>query len=163
LKPSENTHLIAREGKGPKFEVAASANMFIVQAKWLEECRKQRLRVDERLHRVDNVSHKDSNEETHAPESIQPVATDAQRQSNNIESEANLQESLGSILASGIDCPSALFSAWHFYFAGFSDDDRSLRNQLGNLLRRGLGTIHWDFHEGITHVIVRDGSDKSLG
>jgi hypothetical protein len=154
-----------REARGPKFEaVKSSENVLIVDSKWLEDCLKLRRRVEERLHRVDDASpSSEQNEETRNFIAVRPGPTNERHESSGIESEASLVASLAEMLRHEISCPSILFSAGHFYLAGFTENDRSLRNQLGKLLRRGLGTIYWDFHDGISHVIVKDGSDKSLG
>lgn len=36
------------------------------------------------------------------------------------------------------------------------------KQDLLRLIRKGMGTIFWDVHESITHVIVADGSDAKL-
>lgn len=78
--------------------------------------------------------------------------------------------------------PNNLFVSCCFYLVGFGDDDGynmtltaedtnyntgnnhsreqgNSKKQLLRLLRRGMGTVFWDVHESITHVIVADGSD----
>jgi hypothetical protein len=125
--------------------------MLIVNSKWLEDCLLLRRRVDEQLHGVDDASPNERKEGT------------GRQESSGIESRASLLMSLTEMLQREISSPSTLFSAGHFCFAGFTENDRTLRNQLGKLLRRGLGTIHWDYHDVVTHVIMKDGAEKSLG
>jgi hypothetical protein len=46
-----------------------------------------------------------------------------------------------------------IFSGCQFCLLGFSSDEAI---ELGRLIRRGLGTIHWQLQEGVSHVIVKD-------
>jgi twin BRCT domain len=143
LNLSVNTHLIAREAKGPKYDAAKNApDLAVVRLRWLEDCLELRLRVDERRYSF---------------ETNESNAFDASRLAV-----VSLRESLEHALRSEFCSPSTLFSAASFYLVGFSEKDRSLRNQLGILLHRGLGTIYWDYHNGISHVIVNDGADNSI-
>ena len=63
-----------------------------------------------------------------------------------------------------------------FHLVGFEDEhisnpsgDSSLgcngnddKQELLRLIRRGAGTVFWDVHESITHMIVASGSDAKL-
>jgi hypothetical protein len=49
------------------------------------------------------------------------------------------------------------FSSCNFLLVGFGEDDI----KLGRLIRRGLGTIFWQTHEKLTHVVVEDHATDS--
>jgi twin BRCT domain len=61
--------------------------------------------------------------------------------------------------------PHSLFSCCQFYLMGFLEDDDNDNNNttaeterqgICRLIRRGMGTIAWEFHSDITHVVIRD-------
>lgn len=141
MNPSENTHLIAREASGAKYEVAVSANLYIVGAGWLEDCQKQQRRVEESAHIV-------------AP------STTKERPCVEL-SRTSLLEQVDHCLNSIERPQSDLFSIGNLHLVGF-EDGSDLQVRMSRLLRRGLGTIYWDFFEDITHVIVNDGADPAI-
>ena len=81
--------------------------------------------------------------------------------------------------------PNCLFMSCCFHLVGFEEDEwmnttcshnttnsindssssllgsheKDGKGDLLRLIRRGMGTIFWDVHESVTHVIVADGSD----
>ena len=57
--------------------------------------------------------------------------------------------------ALGDDTPenAQLFSGCNFLLVGFSSEETV---QLGKLIRRGLGYIHWEFEDRVSHVVCKD-------
>lgn len=131
--------MIAREAQGPKYDAARNAaNVAVVKLRWLEDCLRLHSRVDERRYGFETI------------------------ESNGFDAVVSFHESLELALGAELSTPTALFSSGNFYMVGFSGKDQSVRNQLGKLLRRGMGTIYWDYHDGISHVIVNDGADSAI-
>jgi hypothetical protein len=127
--------LISLVCEGAKYEAAQSfGHVKIVRPTWLDACEKAGQLVDEKEHALVK-----ENDET---------ITDSSRSLNLLELvNAQLQHTRDG---------SVLFSACQFYLVDFEDQ------QLSRLIRRGLGTIHWDLNEAVTHVIVNDHSDSSI-
>ena len=54
-----------------------------------------------------------------------------------------------------------LFEYHQFYLLGF-DEDPELKMALGKLIRRGMGTIHWELSPDVTVLILNDGCHEAL-
>lgn len=139
--------MVAREAEGAKYEAAVASNIEIVRPSWLEACITINNRANESEHRLKEplvCKNDTSNRVSSLPEAI-----DQQLQQNSTKDDNWL-----------------LFSACHFYLVGFDDEDKGsndvLVNNLSRLIRRGLGTIYWEFHDVVTHVIVNDQADPSI-
>ena len=98
---------------------------------------------------------------------------------------SSIQEECNNILMNNT---TNLFISCCFYFVGFEGDEwmtstnsnssnaaasvtvtsnsnnsnRNDKHKLSRIIRKCLGTIYWDVHESITHVIVADGIDPKL-
>jgi hypothetical protein len=55
----------------------------------------------------------------------------------------------------------SLFECHQFYLLGF-EEDIELKQKLGKLIRRGLGTIYWEMNDDVTIMILHDTCDDSL-
>jgi hypothetical protein len=136
LGSEENTHLIAEQASGAKYEMAVSyPHIHIVTPSWVEFCLQNRSRVDEAAYRVGTPR---------KPEVSLTKAVDTE-----------LQNTVGE------DKNKLLFSSHQFYLLGF-EGDNELKLKIGRLIRRGLGTIYWEMNESITHLIVHDMCDDPL-
>ena len=172
---SRNTHLIAETATGGKYDaaMAASKQIQVVQPSWLEACQQQNCRVDEkdflwtRVNNKENGSRSqdekngDNRKRKHTQESSLSGKKSKQQQLVLSLNQALLlqAESPGGVAS----FPNPLFSSCQFYLVGFDTDVADAeRTKLCRLLRRGMGTIYWDFHEGITHVIVHDQCDDAV-
>jgi hypothetical protein len=133
LNSAKNTHLIADSFQGPKCEAAADCEttIHIVQSAWLDACAKQMRWVDEKPFSLLPV---------HAEEPIRPALMDA------IQERLSENDPL-------LQIKNCIFSGCQFCLLGFSSDEVI---ELGRLIRRGLGTIHWQLQEGVSHVIFKD-------
>jgi len=135
LNSTRNTHLIACQTQGDKYETAlAFENIRIVKASWLEACDKEQVKASEDDHRF--LSEK-------------PKIT-----------AMSLEQALDQQLRDRKQHLS-VFSACQFHLVGFKEDS-DVHVKLGRLIRAGLGTIYWEFNEAISHVIVNDGTDESV-
>lgn len=48
-----------------------------------------------------------------------------------------------------------------FLLIGF-DENSEERLQMGQLIRKGWGTIYWEMNDTISHLIVADGCEESV-
>lgn len=139
----QNTHLVADLSQGAKYQLAVSTSKIqVVAPAWLEECQRQGKRVEERLFPVSNS--KPRSNTTSLPASIQP----SYRQ-------------IFDILLKERNFKRSLFEYHQFYFVGFEDAE-DIKKTLGRIIRRGGGTIHWDFSEDITILVLHDTCHDAL-
>ena len=153
--------------------------MHVVQLSWLKACQEQQRRADEKDHawthansstKENGISRKrkslqndardfsDSNKKIKEQQQQLVMALDQALLPQKDESNSGSPES---VVVVGFPVP--LFSSCQFYLVGFDTEEADLeRTKLCRLLRRGMGTIFWDFHEGITHVIVYDQCDDAV-
>lgn len=138
LNSERNTHLIASTLEGPKCEAALELeHIHIVKPTWLTACFEHNRLVEE------------------GPFSIQGDEQAPKMSANS------LLDALNERLDGHEDEISWLFSGCHFVLVGF-EEDSALRLSLGKLIRRAMGTIHWELHVDITHVIVNDQSECEI-
>lgn len=183
-----NTHLIAEFPTGGKYDAAMACHtkkrkqkqktnhsMHVVQLSWLKACQEQQCRVDEKDHawtHVNTNENGDSRKRKSVPKDGHPDSNKKMKEQQQQlimaldqallpqKDESNNSGSPGSVVAG---FPLLLFSSCQFYLVGFDTEEADLeRTKLCRLLRRGMGTIFWDFHEGITHVIVHDQCDDTV-
>lgn len=151
-----NTHLISSEARGAKYESARASStprVHIVRPSWLDDCLRRRERVDEGAHAF-----------------AVPVGGEHRARHPTLQYQTDeashyaLGEQLDRLLSSSCDQISDLFSGCHIHLVGFdTDHDRPLILKIGKLIRRGMGTIYWDFQEDtITHVIVNVGASTLI-
>lgn len=139
LNSARNTHLIANTLEGPKCEAALEfEHIHIVKPTWLIACSEQNRLVEERQFCL--------------------RADEKQLELPKCSLVDALNERLGGKSENEV---SWLFSGCHFYLVGF-EDDNALRISLGKLIRRAMGTIHWELHNSISHVIVNDHSGSEI-
>jgi hypothetical protein len=55
-----------------------------------------------------------------------------------------------------------LFEGHQFYLLGFDDKDVKLKQNIGKLVRRCMGTIYWDLNDDITIIVLCDDCDEAL-
>lgn len=144
FQTSRNTHLIAQSAFGEKYETAIrSDKVFVVTPTWLHACHEDKCRVDEQQHSWSYSKRKQS----------LPLSPNKKTKYH----EKLLMNSLQQALSKGSPVPNPLFSGLQFYLVGFDenafDEERKL---LGIITRRNMGTIFWDFHDEVTHVVVHD-------
>jgi hypothetical protein len=139
LDSSQNTHLIALSPDGPKYEAAISCPaMLVVKPSWLEACYQSKSRVLE----IEHTLEKTKKVETSVPEPISLFAV-----LNQILPIASFND--------------RIFSSCIFMLVGF-DEQSEERIQLGQLIRKGWGTIYWEMNDSVSHLIVSDGCDESV-
>ncbi|CAB9513288.1 Topoisomerase (DNA) II binding protein 1 [Seminavis robusta] len=151
---ANNTHLICENPKGAKYEAAIQVpSIQVVRPRWLEECYRQTKRVDETEYlyptndkRTSSSNHKDSSKKRRSSDKVVSLAS--------LLDQALLLGGTGG----GDQQPTPLFSTFQFYLIGFDQDATANKEQaqLCRLIRRGMGTVFWEFHPNITHVIVYD-------
>lgn len=149
---SNNTHLIAFEPVGAKYEAAQllQRKIHIVRPSWLEACQAAGQHVTEMEHLLDSVE-----------ASILPAVSRKIRSNHDpyqiSHSQSDIEDSTGVIQQLLEDSKhrddSLLFSECRFYLVGFENDSESLL--FGKLIRRGMGFVHWDFQSRVTHVVVK--------
>jgi hypothetical protein len=152
----DNTHLIALEADGAKYEAALiQASMHIVQPSWLDACENTSSRVNESHHLLSKA-----NLFMHPLSST--IANDRTTSIISYSSksvEDQIQEQLDYFARDD----SVLFSNCHFYLLGLDDNSndsqQQQQQQLGRLIRRGMGIIHWEFETQVTHVVVQLNAD----
>jgi hypothetical protein len=170
LNSAENTHLIASEANGAKYETARMSipSIFIVQPSWLEACAKQQIRVDE----MDHALAVETEEENHNGQVLANDGDAIMANDGPNDHAINIVSSMRIVNADRHTRRThngqerilmSIFSACQFYFLGFADDDadQSLSNSISRLIRRGMGTIYWHANHAITHIVVQDGCDES--
>lgn len=139
LNSMENTHLVASEAVGAKYEAAVRlGTLQIVRPSWIEACWKQQKFVDCCEHFLREPQKKND---------ICLLSKQPQLLS--------LEEALNQQLDATSRSDSWLFSACHFCVVGFNDDD-AVFAKLARLIRRCMGTIYWENcdQDVITHAIV---------
>jgi hypothetical protein len=167
--PARNTHLIAEHPKGEKYDAAMAcgpSKMQVVTPSWLEACRQEKSRIQEQEHSwYEKCDHNSSSKNQHSSskrkKNKRSLSPNKKRKHDLITA---LQQALSPQPPQQQDsCPTMLFSGLQFYLVGFDAPDREEeRTQFSRLVRRGMGTIFWEFQEGITHVIVHDDCDDAL-
>jgi hypothetical protein len=133
----KNTHLIAETAQGAKYQLALSCKRVqVVTPSWIDACAKSRERVDERAYPL--VSNR---------KSAKTPPTTSQ---------------VDELLVAGPSLETrSLFECHKFYLLGF-EEDIELKQKLGRLIRRGLGTIYWEMNDDVSMMILHDTCDDSL-
>lgn len=150
--------MIANTAEGAKYGAAllfqkgddSSKPFFIVKPSWLDECAERKDRVDEADHLLVTTVAADSEDDSNDENDIATAST----ADTKVDSPASLPNALNQLLQT-YSGPDPLFSACQFYLIGFQEDTDVFRD-LTRLIRRGMGTIYWEFQEAVTHVIVND-------
>jgi twin BRCT domain len=181
---SHNTHLIASEPCGAKYEVAkkqqysatgsASSSIVIVNPLWVDACYRQRERVPEvdyALVPPQSQQQQENNPDLHASSSgILGGAEDANHpEMATPRCTSSLEEAASQLLLEPPGGALTLLSSCQFVLLGFHqqyDDDSNGNSKLYQLIsrvvRRYMGTIYWELQASnnfvITHVIVNDNS-----
>jgi hypothetical protein len=135
----ENTHFVACEPVGAKYEAAERlGTLQIVRPSWIEACWEQQQLVDCGKHFL-----------------REPEDSNVGARTN--QAHLSLQEILNKELDGTNTIDSWLFSACRFCLVGFNEDD-VLFSMLTRLIRRCMGTIYWENcdQDAITHAIVRN-------
>jgi len=131
-----NTHLIAAQPTGDKYEAAVTwEHIYVVKVSWIDACTKARARIPEREHLFAVTS------------------------SNALGQNESLEKVIQSLLGDTSNKPWLLFRHFCFYLVGFDIESEEYR-ALGRLLRAATGTIFWEYHADVTHVIVQDGTKE---
>jgi len=161
---TQNTHLVCTSATGPKYEAALLSHpekIQIVRPSWLDACARadRQTRVAEREHYWE--PHQEGEEKRNEA---------GNKEGANENTTAQLPSvSLQDTIAEQLSCPEncrikncTLFSSCKLHLVGFEDGSET-HIQLGRLIRRGLGTIFWEFNvDSVSHVIVNDGCDISV-
>jgi len=181
-----NTHLIAETVNGSKVDAAlkATKHIWVVSPLWLKVCEQEQSHVNETNY-VLNTNSSDSSR-SRAGENDQDTKkrkgssllsnTDINHTKNRKQHLLQLLDDALQITAaaaapraaSSPTCvasfPNPVFSSCQFYLVGFNaDTDIAIEYQeLCKLISMGMGSIFWDYHENITHVIVHDQCDDVL-
>ena len=141
MDSSQNTHLIAQVPDGPKYEAAVSCpSMIVVKPSWLEACFESMSRVLETEH------------------SLKPDHGNPMKQQSS--EPLSLPAALNQILPTA-SFNDRIFTSCIFLLVGFDENSEELL-QLGQLIRKGWGTIYWDMNDSISHLIVADGCDEAV-
>ena len=130
---------------------------------------------------VEEMKNKLQQERQSATSSCDKIDTTSRGYDANHESPDNRDDEMIAMQLIKEMPPNNLFMSCCFYLEGFEDNDDwmismaedtndytkiynseesgSGKQQLLRLIRRAMGTVFWDVHECITHVIVADGTD----
>lgn len=161
LNSSRNTHLVAKAPQGAKYEAALKLNsrIAIVGPLWLEDCHQQQAWIDPPLlHHKEISADNDTNKKRGAAVTVNTkVVPDILIPSLKQQLESG--ESAGATTDDDALASSLLFMDCQFLLIGFEQEERNL---LTSLVGRGCGTIYWELHDSITHVIVRDECDEMI-
>lgn len=134
LDTAKNTHLIAKEPEGAKYDTAISCSRIrVVSPAWLNDCITTGLRADEKQYLL-----KITTENDEFPPLLQEIQV--------------LLEDTGN--------RNSLFESCRFLLLGFQEDSQ-VKAKLSHLIRRGKGTIYWELNEEITHIVVADDCDET--
>jgi hypothetical protein len=146
LNLDKNTHLIAEVQEGAKYELATAnpQTITVVSSSWLYQAQKTKRRPQEAEHAICSKKKKTSSQQPmHQPRSF-------------------LLKSLENTLYDNPQRRHSLFKTHQFYLLGFDNDNASLKQKLGTLIRRGNGTIYWDLNEDVTILVLCDGCDTDF-
>lgn len=161
FQTSRNTHLIAQTSEGEKYKVAIrEPSIYVVQPSWLEACFAKKCRVEEAEYSWKHDTGKRKKNSTSA------------NSHNCKKPKQDLLSSLTQCLTMNnadqhkyLLTPRPLFDSCQFYLVGFGESTNSEKERvkLSQLIRRGMGTIFWEFQEGVvTHVIVHNDSSDAV-
>jgi hypothetical protein len=144
LDVSKNTHLIAVDPVGAKYETAkTTSSIRIVQPAWLESCFGNRALIDELKYSLDLPVNMTTKEVV-------------------VSTSDSLPEALDRLLSGSLNnFPSDIFLGSLFYLLDFQEHSELLL-KVGRIIRRGMGTVCWEFNDSVSHVIVNDGCDDSF-
>jgi hypothetical protein len=144
LDVSKNTHLIAVDPVGAKYETAkTTSSIRIVQPAWLESCFGNRALIDELKYSLDLPVNMTTKEVV-------------------VSTSDSLPEALDRLLSGSLNnFPSDIFLGSLFYLLDFQEHSELLF-KVGRIVRRGMGTVSWEFNDSISHVIVNDSCDDSF-
>ena len=146
-----NTHLLCVTPSGPKYELATcSSSIHIVSPEWLEECSKQLKRIDEAAYKLSSSTAARSSSSSLKP----PPQASASSTTTK-----TLSQELDTLLKE--ENYAYLFEYCVFYLIGF-EQVSELKVQLSQLIRRNRGTIVWEMHPSVTHLILHESSSDSL-
>jgi hypothetical protein len=140
----KNTHLIAAAPQGAKYELALSnPSIHIVAPSWLFSSLQSRRRVSENEHGL--------------LQAIGPQNTTSYVSRNNT---LTILENL--LRETQNESTRFLFECHQFYLLGFDGHDITLKQNIGGLIRRCMGTIYWDLNEDINIIVLCDNCDEAL-
>lgn len=128
----ETTHLIADRPEGEKFNQAKKFHVEIVTSKWIEACELKQEKVPSETYRLITSS-----------------------KGTNRKLCPSIKLKLQEVSSINQDF-SPLFSKCCFFLVGF-EDYLDIKDMLGKVIRKYMGTILWKPNRMITHVIVNDG------
>jgi hypothetical protein len=133
----KNTHLVAETAQGAKYQLAVSCKSIqVITPSWLDACAKSGERVDERAY----------------------VLLPKTKSAKTPPTTSQVDE----LLVAGLSLETrSLFECRKFYLLGF-EEDIELKQKLGRLIRRGLGTIYWEMNDEVSIMILHDTCDDTL-
>jgi twin BRCT domain len=184
LLSNENTHLIALTNQGAKYDLARSCapRIHVVTPSWVEACYKLQRRVEEQPFDVlidDEAPPQNNNKinlDLGRPRPSQPSeqTTEQRRKATKTTAPESISNRVDHLLRVGDNTVkhAPVFVSCRFLLLGFDADveeqtvqtnsTQQLQQKLGKLIRRGKGTIYWDSHPSITHLVLHDACHDSL-
>jgi hypothetical protein len=181
LLSNENTHLISVTNQGAKYDLARSCapRIHVVTPSWVEACYKMQRRVEEQPFDVliDDDDHYQRNNKDTIDLGQRRLSQPSERITQPIrmktkttapDSFCNRVDRLLRVSDDAVK-HAPVFVACRFLLLGFDTDveeqtnaNQQLQQKLGKLIRRGKGTIYWDSHPSITHLVLHDACHDSL-
>jgi BRCA1 C Terminus (BRCT) domain len=161
---------VAKIPQGAKYEAALKLNSRIVTVGplWLEDCHQQQTWIDPPLaHHREIISAVGGGDTSIKKKRSASLAAAAVQQKNVPDIlipalKRQLAQDGGDSAASSATpraAVSLLFIDCQFFLVGFEQEERNL---MTSLVGRGHGTIYWELHDSITHVIVKDECNDKL-
>lgn len=174
----QTTHLIAERAEGEKYIQAKKCpHIEIVTPKWLEECAAKNMLMSTHEFRLD-FDPGDANSGEFMKIGVScPAANTNLTNSPHSAAISTMAIAIRALLSDRVVPPNPLFTDCSFYLVGFLRDEFNLnkcdesslqirdqssvqlKKDFCRLIRRCMGTIYWDVHEAITHVVVNEESD----
>lgn len=145
---TETTHLVTVDACGAKYDAATGVTgMHIVSPQWIEDCQTFMARICEREYLLSLLSAlPHSKQDRPRKRSVSEILQDIHNQDDPSYTD---------------NC--SLFSKCHFYLLGKNENNCHDSLLLSKLIRRGLGTIHWNCLDiELTHVVVIAPEDEPL-
>lgn len=145
----KNTHLITDTPSGAKYDAAkevldsGSGSICIVSTAWLRTCSDRSSRIDESFFSV-------GEDGTRKEEPCAVLLQQLEILLNNNNTHSNAD---GGRTNQNLPQVKSLFACEFFHLVGFEDGSR-LKQQLGKLIRRGLGTICWEINDMVTMLVM---------
>ena len=156
----QNTHLITNGPNGAKYALASSSSKIqIVSPAWLIESARNGKLMSEKDYRV--VVNKDNRKKKSPPPSRHALIQQID-ELLSLNSSDHDNHSKNTSLSSLFECQNILLLGFDGNNKDGSDGSMMVKNKLGVLIRRGLGTIYWEMNDAITIMILHDNCDEKL-